>query len=130
VPIPELDSEATVKPDEDLHWLSHLGGEMHSAPRSGTKALMFAVLEDGIRSYLGGQTVARAEAEQWVRSTQRRSAFCFNVVCETLGFEPGAVRLALRRMKETNSPSHALGRSRPNAGYRVPLARARRPRSK
>jgi hypothetical protein len=99
------------------------GGEARSAPYTGTKALMLAVLEDAIRSYLSSESRARSEAEGWVSSRQRRSVFSFIVVCETLGLEPKAVRAALRRLRDQQiSPDH-IPRSRPNARRRARLAR-------
>ncbi len=91
------------------------GGEPRSAQYTGTKALMLAILEDGIRSYLSPVGRIRNEAEYWVTSSRHRSPFCFTVVCETLGLEPEAVRVALDRLRAKNvSPRRALGRSRPN----------------
>ena len=99
------------------------GGESRTAPYTGTKALMLAVLEDAIRSYLSPELRASAEAEGWVMSRQRRSVFSFIVVCETLGLEPKAVRAALRRLRAQRiSPDH-IPRSRPNARRRSGLAR-------
>lgn len=99
------------------------GGEARSAPYTGTKALMLAVLEDAIRAYLSREPRARMEAEQWVLSRQRRSVFSFAVVCETLGLEPKAVRGALRRLRAQDvSPDH-IPRSRPNARRRTGIAR-------
>jgi len=102
--------------DLDLLRLTSLGGgESRSAQYTGTKALMLAILEDGIRSYLSPVGRIRTEAEYWVKSGRQRSPFCFTVVCETLGLEPDAVRTALERLRERNvSPRRALGRSRPN----------------
>ena len=102
--------------DFDLRRLATLGGgESRSAQYTGTKALMLAILEDGIRSYLSPVGRIRNEAEYWVKSGRQRSPFCFTVVCETLGLEPDAVRAALERLRERNvSPRRALGRSRPN----------------
>lgn len=95
---------------------SILGG---SAPQvssfSGTKGLLLAVLEDGIRSYLSPIGEIRNEAEYWVNSSRARSPFCFVVICETLGLEPGAVRRALERMRSQSvDPVRAIGRTRPN----------------
>lgn len=95
---------------------SVLGG---SAPQvtnfSGTKGLLLAVLEDGIRSYLSPIGELRSEAEYWINSSRARSPFCFVVICETLGLEPAAVRRALERMRaESVDPTRALGRTRPN----------------
>jgi hypothetical protein len=104
--------------DFDLDFLrltSLGGGESRSAQYTGTKALMLAILEDGIRSYLSPVARIRNEAEYWVKTGRQRSPFCFTVVCETLGLEPDAVRTALERMRARNvSPRRALGRSRPN----------------
>jgi hypothetical protein len=99
------------------------GGESRSAPYTGTKALMLAVLEDAIRAYLSHEPRARTEAEGWILSRQRRSVFSFIVVCETLGLEPKAVRAALRRLRvQQISPDH-IPRSRPNARRRTGLVR-------
>ncbi len=86
------------------------GGEPCWSEHSGTKALMMAVLEDGIRDYCGAAGLRRTEAEHWVWS-KHRGIFSFTVVCETLGLEPTAVRLALVRLREQSGfPS---GRIRP-----------------
>jgi hypothetical protein len=102
--------------DLELLRLASLGGgESRSAQYTGTKALMLAILEDGIRSYLSPMGRIRSEAEYWVRSARQTSPFSFTVVCETLGLEPDAVRVALERLRARNvSPRRALGRSRPN----------------
>ena len=100
---------------DNLRITSLGGGESRSGEYTGTKALMLAILEDGIRSYLSPVGRVRNEAEYWVKSGRQRSPFCFTVVCETLGLEPSAVRAALERLRERNvSPRRALGRSRPN----------------
>jgi len=80
---------------------------------TGTKALMLAVLDNGIRSYLGPAGRIRTEAEYWVNGGDRRSPFSFTVVCETLGLEPDAVRGALRRGRPQNGV--LLERIRPKA---------------
>lgn len=91
------------------------GGEPRSSQYTGTKALMLAILEDGIRSYLSHVTRVRSEAEYWIDSGRHRSPFSFTVVCETLGLEPDAVRAALKRLRAKNvSPRRAIARSRPN----------------
>jgi hypothetical protein len=102
--------------DLDLLRITSLGGgEARTTQYTGTKALMLAILEDGIRSYLSPVGRVRSEAEYWVRSARNRSPFSFHVVCETLGLEPGAVRMALERLRAKNvSPRRAIGRSRPN----------------
>lgn len=102
--------------DLDLLRLTSLGGgEPRSTQYTGTKALMLAILEDGIRSYLSPVGRVRSEAEYWVKAARNRSPFSFPVVCETLGLEPEAVRVALERLRARNvSPRRAIGRSRPN----------------
>lgn len=74
------------------------GGEPRSADYVGTKALMLAVFEEGIRSYCGPPGQERTQAEAWIRS-RNTSAFAFVTVCEMLGFEPDAVRRALPQLK-------------------------------
>ena len=63
------------------------GGEPRCSEYTGTKALMMAVLEGGIRDYCGAAGRRQTEAEYWVRSN-RRGTFSFAVVCETLGLDP------------------------------------------
>jgi hypothetical protein len=75
---------------------SLVGGEPRGGEYTGLKALMMAVLEDGIRDYREGRGRLSAEAAEWIRS-DRRDAFSFIVICETLGLEPAAVRAALAR---------------------------------
>ena len=102
--------------DLDLRSGPLSGGECRGGTEyTGTKALMLAVLEDGIRSYLSPVGRIRSEAEYWVTAKKQRSPFSFNVVCETLGLEAEAVREALERMRAKNvAPRQAIRRSRPN----------------
>ena len=108
--------------DEDLNLLRFhpvTGGESRSGQLTGTKALMLAVLEDGIRSYLGGSKIIAQDAEYWIYSHRRQSPFSFVVVCEMLGLDPDAVRKTLKRMKSENIPARkALPRARHNV--RIP----------
>ena len=102
--------------DLDLLRLTSLGGgESRSAQYTGTKALMLAILEDGIRSYLSPVGRVRSEAEYWVKAdgSARRSASSSSA--RRSGSEPDAVRIALERLRARNvSPRRAIGRSRPN----------------
>lgn len=83
---------------------------------AGTEALMLAVLQDGIRTFLSRRLAERAEAEYWVHSQAGRSPFSFIVVCQTLGLDPSAVRTALLRMRDRRvGPREAVCRLRPNA---------------
>ncbi len=95
----DLDPGAVAEADELAELTSLGGGESRSAPYTGTKALMLAILEDGIRAYLSASTRAREEAELWIRSPKRHFVFSFPIVCETLGLEPDAVRMALARWR-------------------------------
>ena len=55
--------------DLDMLRLTSLGGgEPRSAQYTGTKALMLAILEDGIRSILSPVGRIRNEAEYWIKS--------------------------------------------------------------
>ena len=91
------------------------GGEPRNGQYTGTKALMLAVLENGFRCYFSPKVRIRAEAERWVANSQGRSPFSFIVVCETLGLEPDAVRMALRRLRRAETPAPLpIKRSRPN----------------
>jgi hypothetical protein len=96
--------------DSGLDLTSLSGGEPRRAGYTGTKALMQAVLEDGIRSYLQARGRLHEEAEDWISSHQRTSPFAFAVVCETLGLDPSAVRIALRRMRSRSETAHHLTR--------------------
>lgn len=94
----------------------------------GIRRLMLAMLEDGIRAYLGPSPEGQLDAELWITTSRARWVFSFATVCETLGLEPTSVRAALRRMR-ARQMSHTFGssRSRPNgrrrAGLRAQLAR-------
>jgi len=111
--------------DHDEHDLNILrlqpvtGGEPRTGQLTGTKALMLAVLEDGIRSYLGGSRLIAQDAEYWIHSPRSQSPFSFVVVCEMLGLDPDAVRATLGKMKSANIPARkALPRARHNV--RIP----------
>ena len=69
---------------------------------SGEKALMLAVLEDGIRCFQAPMRNPRSnrrlvsrEAEQWIRAVDYEWPFSFQNVCETLGINPESLRGAL-----------------------------------
>ena len=108
--------------DDNLNlvsWQTVKGGESRTGQLTGTKALMLAVLEDGIRSYLSGSRIIASEAEFWIYSHRRQSPFSFVVICETLGLDPDAARKRLKRMKSENvSAREALPRTRHNV--RIP----------
>ncbi len=94
-----------------------VGGESHGAELTGTRALMYAVLEGALQDYRSGRPHLQAQAEAWIGSA-RRLAFSFTVVCETLGLDPSAVRAALTRWRQTATPLQR--RLRPYAYRRAP----------
>lgn len=108
------------------------GGEWQGVPLFGVRGLMLAMLEDAVRSYLGAFSRDRVEAEAWIASRQQRWVFSFVTVCETLGLEPTAVRLALHRLRASPTPRRFfVTKSRPNARQatlRITLPRVRRRR--
>jgi hypothetical protein len=90
-------------------------GQSSSGPDTGIKALMLAVLDNGIASYLSSTPRLRAEAEHWITAPGRGSPFAFPVLCETLRLEPDAVRAALRRLRDgASGPIRSIGRRRQN----------------
>ena len=77
---------------------------------SGEKALMLAVLEDGIRCFQehlrnprSNPRLLSREAEEWMRASDYDWPFSFNNVCETLGIDPSALRAALLSWKAKRS---------------------------
>lgn len=107
------------------------GGEHRGLPLFGVRGLMLAMLEDAVRSYLGSDPLGRAEAQAWIDSRQRRWVFSFATICETLGLEPSAARLALRHMREQAAGRRRflVAKSRPNArqaNLRITMPRVRR----
>src|SRR5438067_5513874 len=75
---------------------------------SGEKALMLAVLEDGIRCFQehlrnprSNPRLLSRQAEEWIRAVDYEWPFSFNNVCETLGIDPSALRAALLAWKAT-----------------------------
>ena len=127
--IQDLDAEATLKADADeLRHIIALRPATGTvvAPHDPTKALMLAVLESGIRDYLSAASLARTEAELWMKSV-KRWPFAFPVVCEILGLEPTTLRTALRALRARSADPKVIGRNRPNAGHSTPLrAKSRR----
>jgi hypothetical protein len=122
-----IDNQRSYEPrldgDDDILDLMRVtsvtGGEPRSGQLTGAKGLMLAVLEDGIRCYLGHKKRIAIEAELWIASQRRHTPFSFVVVCETLGLNPDAVRARLVRMRAANLPARqVLPRSRNNV--RVP----------
>jgi len=92
---------------------------------AGIRALMLAVLEDGIHSLRSRNSLVRAEAELWMTSRERRYVFSFAVICEALNLEPGAVRRSVIRVLAGKATGRrALKRSRPNVRHTGALQRS------
>jgi hypothetical protein len=80
---------------------------------SGEKALMLAVLEDGIRCFQehlrnprSNPRLLSQQAESWIRAVDYDWPFSFNNVCETLGIDPSALRAALLAWKAQRLSEH------------------------
>jgi len=81
-------------------------GARRDSQASGEKALMLAVLEDGIRCFQehlrnprSNPRLLSQQAEAWIRAVDYEWPFSFNNVCETLGIDPSALRAALLAWK-------------------------------
>ncbi|HVM95399.1 MAG TPA: hypothetical protein VMT89_03370 [Candidatus Acidoferrales bacterium] len=73
-----------------------------STNRSGERALMWAVLADGIECYRrnawatsSGQRLEFLEAESWIQRNDWEWPFSFVNLCEAFGFRPDGVRDSL-----------------------------------
>jgi len=81
-------------------------GVRRDSQASGEKALMLAVLEDGIRCFQehlrnprSNPRLLSQQAEQWIRAVDYEWPFSFQNVCETLGINPESLRGALLNWK-------------------------------
>ena len=92
-------------------------------PLDPERVLLLAVLRDAVSCYQdhvgarkGPKRSLHLEAEEWILDRGRSNLFAFEVLCETLGYDPEYMRAGLCRWKEA-----ALERSgtRPHAN---PLA--------
>jgi hypothetical protein len=124
-----------VAPDVVLPEEFH-GGARRDSQASGERALMLAVLEDGIRCFQDHLRDARSnprdlsrQAEAWIRAVDYDWPFSFNNVCETLGIDPSALRAALLVWKSKRIAERSGGERGPTPPvrkiYRLHL-RARR----
>ena len=107
-------------------------GHRRDSYLSGEKALMLAVLEDGIRCFQEHLTNPRSnprllskQAEDWIRAIDYEWPFSFNNVCETLGIDPEALREKLFTWKATRLASTDAAEGKPtkteNKVYRLHL---------
>lgn len=109
-------------------WRSNLAEGSSPCAPAGIRALMLAVLEDGIRCFLGSSRTLAAEAEAWIFGRDTANPFCFLTLCEVLGLDPAATRRALVRLRgEANRLQLRLPRARHNVRS-ASRVRPRRPR--
>jgi len=81
------------------------GVKQQQPDQEALRALMLAVLEDGIACFQGyyfqpSRTNDKLfqEAEEWINS-EDEGVFSFNNICETLGLHPGQLRKGLEQWK-------------------------------
>jgi len=76
-------------------------------PLEPEKALMLAVLEDGVRSFQenifaenGKKRALLDEAREWLFNDGFEHVFSFSSICSTLGLNPGYIRRGLTRWED------------------------------
>jgi hypothetical protein len=85
----------------------YLGNYRRRIPLEPEKALLLAVLEDGVRSFQdnifaesGKNRALLDEAREWLFTDGFEHVFSFNSVCSSLGVNPGYIRRGLKRWEE------------------------------
>ena len=104
-------------------------GHRNDSYLSGEKALMLAVLEDGIRCFQEhfrnpryNPRLLSQEAEDWIRTDDWNWPFSFNNVCESLGLTPEALRASLLQWKARQIAAARAGAENvPKKVYRLHL---------
>jgi hypothetical protein len=83
------------------------GNYRRRIPLEPEKALLLAVLEDGVRSFQdnifaesGKKRTLLDEAREWLFTDGVEHVFSFNSVCSSLGLNPGYLRRGLKRWEE------------------------------
>ena len=106
-PRPDIDTLADIFGPDTVLPEQIVSGYRNDSYLSGEKALMLAVLEDGIRCFQEHLRNRRlkphllsVQAEEWMRAEDWDWPFSFNNVCETLGLDPEALRGTLFTWKE------------------------------
>lgn len=91
---------------------------------SGERALMLAVLEDGIRCYQEHLHSSRVrarlqarQAERWIRSDDWEWPFSFNNICESLSIQPQTLRDKL--LQPLERPQNPRPRASTHRVYRL-----------
>jgi hypothetical protein len=85
----------------------YFGNYRRRVPLEPEKALMLAVLDDGVRSFqenlfaeTGKKRALFDEAREWLFSDGFEHVFSFSSVCSGLGLNPGYIRRGLKRWEE------------------------------
>jgi hypothetical protein len=85
----------------------YFGNYRRRVPLEPEKALMLAVLEDGVRSFqenlfaeTGKKRALFVEAREWLFNDGFEHVFSFSSVCSSLGLSPGYIRRGLKRWEE------------------------------
>jgi len=93
------------------------------------KKLMMAILEDALRCFqnnadakTGSRKRLFEEAEQWLCGEGGEGPFSFEMVCETLGIEPGFLRSGLKEWRK----QQLMGDSTRRLARRSPVVRTGR----
>jgi hypothetical protein len=112
-----------------------VAGYRNDSYLSGEKALMLAVLEDGIRCFQEhlrnprlNPRLLSEQAEEWIRAEDWDWPFSFNNVCDTLGLDPAALRTALLQWKARMTAAARRAEPQSRKVYRLHL-RTRRAQS-
>lgn len=86
----------------------YFGNYRRKIPLEPEKALMLAVLEDGIRAFQenisvqsGKKRALLDEAREWLFSDQDEHIFSFDSICAVLNLDPAYVRRGLKRWEES-----------------------------
>jgi hypothetical protein len=85
----------------------YFGNYRRRVPLEPEKALMLAVLEDGVSSFqenlfaeTGKKRALFDEAREWLFNDGFEHVFSFSSICSTLGLNPGYIRRGLKRWEE------------------------------
>lgn len=85
----------------------YFGNYRRRVPLEPEKALMLAVLDDGVRSFqenlfaeTGKKRALFDEAREWLFNDGFEHVFSFSSICSSLGLNPGYIRRGLKRWEE------------------------------
>ncbi len=102
---PAADASLREEPDAATEMPQEQAEAERAASAQGTRALMFAVLEEAIVCLRRGAShpnaairFQAAQAIRWVQSSDEKWVFSFENVCQALNLEADRLRIALLRM--------------------------------